>query len=73
MLHSNTKKLLESGDYFGENYKKTTQLKPGDYFGEQSLLKGAPRNATIVAASELKLAVLDAKKFKELRLGICCN
>lgn len=33
------------------------KLKPGDYFGEQSLLKGAPRNATIAAATELEVLI----------------
>jgi hypothetical protein len=49
--------------------KFIAKLKPGDYFGEQSLLRNAPRNATITAATTLKLACLDSKKFKELRLG----
>jgi len=50
--------------------KFVAKLKPGDYFGEQSLLKGQARNATVVAASkELKVAVLNSTKFKELKLG----
>jgi len=49
--------------------KKVATLKPGDYFGEQSLLKGAPRNATIVTDSDCLLAVLDSKKFLEIKLG----
>lgn len=45
------------------------KLKPGDYFGEQSLLKGKPRNATIVAAQDLECGVIDGELFKKLKLG----
>lgn len=50
--------------------KCVAKLKAGDYFGEQSLLKGTSRNATIVAATKLKLAMLDGRKFKELGTNI---
>jgi len=45
------------------------KLKPGDYFGEQSLLKGKPRNATIVAGEDMQLGVIDGELFKKLKLG----
>lgn len=45
------------------------KLKPGDYFGEQSLLRNCPRNATIVGGTNLQLAMLDAKKFKENKMS----
>jgi small-conductance mechanosensitive channel len=41
--------------FHGLFWAKTAELKRGDWFGEQSLLTGAPRNATIVAATEARL------------------
>lgn len=49
--------------------KLVAKLKPGDYFGEQSLLKGAPRNATIITSTNCMLAVLNSVKFSEINLG----
>jgi hypothetical protein len=43
--------------------------KTGPLLFKEQLIRNASRNATINAASPLKLAMLDAKKFKELRLG----
>ena len=37
---------------------KLSRLKKGDYFGEMSLITGAPRSATIVAESDVKLLKL---------------
>jgi CRP-like cAMP-binding protein len=41
-------------------------LRTGDYFGELSLLEGAPRSATVVAASELHVMQLPRKAFVAL-------
>ena len=49
--------------------KVVAKLKPGDYFGEQSLLKGAPRNATVITSTNCMLAVLNSAKFSEINLG----
>jgi CRP/FNR family transcriptional regulator/CRP/FNR family cyclic AMP-dependent transcriptional regulator len=43
-----------------------SQLKPGDFFGEMSLLDGEPRSATIVAATDLRLLVVDRAHFWRL-------
>jgi CRP-like cAMP-binding protein len=39
------------------------QLGPGQYFGELSLLDGAPRNATVTAASPLTVWTLGPREF----------
>lgn len=40
--------------------------KKHDYFGELALLKSAPRAASIIAKTDLKLASLDRMSFKRL-------
>jgi CRP-like cAMP-binding protein len=42
------------------------ELRPGDFFGEMSLLDGEPRSATIVAATDLRLLVVDRLHFWRL-------
>jgi CRP-like cAMP-binding protein len=39
------------------------ELHPGDFFGEMSLLDGEPRSATIVAATPLRLLVVERAQF----------
>ena len=39
---------------------------PGEFFGEVALLTGGPRNATIVAARQCTLLILDIVDFREL-------
>jgi CRP/FNR family transcriptional regulator/CRP/FNR family cyclic AMP-dependent transcriptional regulator len=43
-----------------------SQLKPGDFFGEMSLLDGEPRSATIVAATDVRLLIVDRPHFWRL-------
>jgi CRP/FNR family transcriptional regulator/CRP/FNR family cyclic AMP-dependent transcriptional regulator len=43
-----------------------SQLRPGDFFGEMSLLDGEPRSATIAAATDLRLLVVDRSHFWRL-------
>jgi CRP/FNR family cyclic AMP-dependent transcriptional regulator len=43
-----------------------SDLRPGDFFGEMSLLDGEPRSASIVAATDLRLLVVDRRHFWEL-------
>jgi CRP/FNR family transcriptional regulator/CRP/FNR family cyclic AMP-dependent transcriptional regulator len=42
------------------------QLLPGDCFGEMSLVDGEPRSATIVAATDLRLLVVERSHFWRL-------
>jgi cAMP-dependent protein kinase regulator len=50
----------------GKADRRVNSLGPGAYFGELALLDAAPRSATIVAASDLELAVLGARIFRTL-------
>lgn len=52
----------------GKPAKKMVTLKQGDYFGECSLLRDEPRDATVVAASELSCLTISRDLFKELGL-----
>lgn len=63
--------LVISGDAYAEKLidgknKEVMKYRAGDYFGELALLKNEPRAATIVARSQLKLALIDRDSFKRL-------
>ncbi|MBI3994361.1 MAG: mechanosensitive ion channel [Nitrospirae bacterium] len=45
---------------------KVAELAAADFFGEISLLTGEPRSATVVAASELQVLVIDKACFQEI-------
>jgi CRP-like cAMP-binding protein len=51
-------------DHFGE---KVVELGEGRMFGEVALLKNAPRNATIIANSDIQLVVLTKKQFEMIK------
>jgi CRP/FNR family cyclic AMP-dependent transcriptional regulator len=42
------------------------EMLPGDFFGEMSLLDGEPRSATITAATDLRLLIVDRAHFWRL-------
>jgi CRP-like cAMP-binding protein len=46
--------------------KEVAKIGPGDFFGELSLLDRAPRNATVVAETELDTIVLGQREFSGL-------
>jgi len=61
--------ILESGN--AEAYKNGTdeavkKYKKGDYFGELALLNDAPRAASVIATTEVKLATLGKDGFQRL-------
>lgn len=60
--------LIESGEanVLKEGEGVVSHLKRGDYFGEVALLNDLPRQASIVATTELKVATLDKKGFQRL-------
>jgi CPA1 family monovalent cation:H+ antiporter len=42
---------------------KSRVLRPGDFFGEMALIDGGPRSATIVAASQVRVMMLQRRAF----------
>lgn len=61
--------LLEKGEadaYKGDTGNKVRHYNKGDFFGELALLNDAPRAASIVAATDVKVASLDKNAFQRL-------
>lgn len=61
--------LLESGEadvYKGDPSNKVLHYKKGDYFGELALLNDAPRAASVVATTDVKVASLGKNAFQRL-------
>jgi CRP-like cAMP-binding protein len=46
--------------------EEIARVGPGSYFGELAILDGAPRSATVVAATEVEVAVLGIRMFRTL-------
>jgi CRP-like cAMP-binding protein len=42
---------------------KSRILRPGDFFGEMALIDGGPRSATIIAASQVRVMMLQRRTF----------
>jgi len=59
-IHSGEVEVIRQED--GDE-KVIAKLAKGEYFGEMALLSNRPRNATVRAASNLRLAVLGKKNF----------
>lgn len=58
--------LLAGRAVVRRNGRKVGELGPGDYFGELALLDPAPRNADVVALTDIVLARLDAGSFRTM-------
>ncbi len=49
--------------------RKVADLVAGDVLGEMSLINSAPRNASVVATSDVHLLLMDAREFASLLEG----
>ncbi len=49
----------------GQDRRKLSTLHQGDFFGEMGLMTGAPRTATVIAASDIECYRLDKESFQE--------
>jgi CRP/FNR family transcriptional regulator, cyclic AMP receptor protein len=58
--------ILDGTATVKRNGKKVATLEPGRYFGELSLLTRFPRNATVVADTDMELLVLGQREFSGL-------
>ena len=50
----------------GQEKRKLNTLHPGNFFGEMGLMTGAPRTATIIAATDVECYQLDKASFQEV-------
>jgi CRP-like cAMP-binding protein len=50
----------------GAEAKPVARLAPGQYFGEMALITSHPRNATVRAIDEIRVAVLGKQNFLTL-------
>ena len=58
--------LLEGRAVVRRNGRKVGELGAGDYFGELAVLDPAPRNADVVALTDVEVARLDAGSFRKM-------
>jgi len=59
--------LLEGTAAVTSQGSTLTELGPGDFFGEIALLAGGRRTAGVAATSHVKLLVMSAAEFRDLR------
>lgn len=58
--------ILEGEAIVRRNGRKTATLTAGNYFGELALLSQAPRNASVVASTDMRVLVIRQRQFKGL-------
>ena len=58
--------IIEGNATVSRAGRKVTTLGPGAGFGELALLENAPRNATVVADTDMELVVVDDREFAGL-------
>lgn len=56
--------IIEAGTaVVKRNNRKVDTMGPGDFFGEMSLIDNMPRNADVIATSDMTLLVMDSREF----------
>lgn len=50
----------------GQEKRKLSRLHPGNFFGEMGLMTGAPRTATVIAATDVECYQLDKASFQDV-------
>ena len=56
--------IIDSGTaVVRRNNRKIDDVGPGDFFGEMSLIDHMPRNADVVATSDMTVLVMDSREF----------
>jgi len=59
--------IIESGTaVVRRNNRKVDDIGPGDFFGEMSLIDHMPRNADVVATSDMTVLVMDSREFSTI-------
>ena len=58
--------ILEGEAAVRHEGEEVARVGPGSYFGELAILDGAPRSATVVAATDVTVAVLGIRMFRTL-------
>ena len=58
--------ILEGEAAVNHDGEEVARVGPGSYFGELAILDGAPRSATVVAATDVTVAVLGIRMFRTL-------
>ena len=58
--------ILEGEAVVRHDGVEVNRVGPGAYFGEMAILDGGPRSATVVAATDMKVAVIGIRMFRTL-------
>jgi CRP-like cAMP-binding protein len=58
--------IFEGSAVVQQDGKSVREVGPGSYFGELAILDGAPRSATVVTTSPVKIAVIGIRMFRML-------
>ena len=58
--------ILEGTALVRDNGTELNRVGPGSYFGELAILDGEPRSATVVAETDMTLAVIGIRMFRTL-------
>ncbi|HMC68308.1 MAG TPA: cyclic nucleotide-binding domain-containing protein, partial [Mycobacteriales bacterium] len=58
--------ILEGAAVVQSHGEELNRVGPGAYFGELAILDGEPRSATVVAETDVKVAVIGIRMFRTL-------